>query len=440
MSDGIISDDVFENYAREQEEAAKAANSNSGSSGGVAYENIQWTGLETNRMKIVRAVGGPPDSNIDKFTARTCRIARIVGDDGRQFRCILPERADDPGHLLWRIITRVNAVDWKNGEKIFPVQEKHPDIYNIINHNGYDPKDKRFIYDRGWVGRQALIMNVIDREQMDWHRANKHTMLLSRSIGEGKDGTKFPEEGVPVYGFASLLANLFKYYKSWEKYDLGITRTGLKEVPYKVINAVKYIEEVPDYLKKLVVSGPLTEEELSWERYDLQKLFAITRYTKIYNKLKLTIARIDAVLGTRYLKELEDLVAKEKEELEKQREESESPKEHDAEAPEVRTVGRPSTLFSSASEAQAQQATPPTAIRERFPVAQKPSFDTSWLLGWEKLKPAEQNIIEGIVVKNGKLIDIKYSDPNATLLACPVCKIPAPDTFMTCPCCGASFA
>lgn len=418
----IISDDVFEAYAQEQEAIARAAQNNAGSAAGFAgapYEVIQWTGLEPNRMKLIRAVGGPPDSKIDNFTARTCRIARIIGDDGRQFRCILPERSDDPSHILWRIMARVNAVEWVNGKKVNIVESKHPDIFNIVNHNGLLPGDKRFVFDRGWAGRQVLIMNVIDREQMEWHRQNKHTMLLSRSIGEGPDGTKYPEEGVPSWGFSSLLANIFKYYKSWEKYDIGITRTSIKEVPYKIINACKYIDEVPEYLRQFIVDGPLTEEEASWERYDLSKLYKVTYYTKIYNKLRLTIGKIDAVLGTRFLKELEDLVDKEKAELAAQQA---------SEAPAV-SVSKPVDADTST-----------TAVRARaVSTATKPSFDTSLLKGWNKLKPEEQASIGGIVVKDGRVTEIQYTDPNATLLACPSCRIPAPESILVCPNCGLDF-
>ena len=179
---------------------------------------------------------------------------------------------------------------------------------------------KMFMFEKGWTGRNVLLMNVLDREQMEWHKENKHSMLISRNIGVGKDGTEFPEVGVPSYGFSGALGNLFKFYGSWEKYDIGITRTGLKEAPYRVINATKYIEETGDK-SDLVLEAPLTDEERAYEQYDLGKLFQLTNYTKIYNHLKGKIARIDATLNTKFLDDLKFLVDKEKKErVEKQTE------------------------------------------------------------------------------------------------------------------------
>jgi len=422
-----ISDDAFEQYAQEQEKIAREANSRSGPGSSATYEKIEYTGLESNRMKLIRAVGGPPDSKIDNFTARSCRVSWFIGDDGKKFRVVLPERGDDADHILWRIIARVKAVEWVDKKKVYPVEIKHPEIFNIIAHNGFREGDKQFIFDRGWEGQQRLVMNVIDREQMEWHKKNKHTMLLSRSIGEGKDGTKFPEEGVPSWGFSALLANLFKYYKSWERYDIGIIRTGLKETPYRIINAGKYFEEVPDFLKEFVVQEPLNEEEASWERYDLNKLFGVTHYTKIYNKLKLTIARIDAALGSHFLQEMEDKVAKEKVEFEAQK-----------------AAEKPAETAPDIAEAPIKETTiagNPIGTRSA-PVRAKPAtaFDTSVLKGWERLSSSEKEMIAGVTVKDGKLIEIQYSDPSATLLACPECSIPGPDSFTTCPSCGMQFS
>lgn len=424
-----VSDDAFEQYAKQQEAEARAQAQRPAGGYQANYEEIQWTGLESNRMKLIRAVGGPPDSGIDKTTARTVRVAYIHGDDGKPFRCILPERGDDATHILWRIISRVKAVEWVDKKRVNVVEVKHPEIYNIIAKNGLSVADKRAIYDRGWEGQQKLVMNVIDREQMDWHRKNKHTMLLSKNIGVGKDGKLFPEEGVPSWGFASLLGQLFKFYKSWEKYDIGIVRTGIKEAPYRVINACKHIEEVEDpALAELVVNAPLTAEEAGWERYDLSKIFGVTRYTKIYNKLKATIARIDATLGTSFSAELLDAVAKEKEEFA---------------AIQAAQGGAPTaqeTTYQAPAEAAEAQPVPAPVATRAAPVSDASvSFDTSKLLGWAKLPAGDKAFITGITVKDDKVTAMQFTDPNAVVLSCPRCQVPGPQQFTVCPVCALDF-
>lgn len=424
-----ITDDAFEAYAQEQEQ--KAAESNSAGSFQSNYEEVQWTGLQTGEMKLIRAVGGPPNSELTPYTAKTTRVSWIVGDNGKKFRCILPDRGEHPDHIMWRIIARVKSTEWVDRKKIYPIQVNYPEIFNIIEKNGVKEGDKSYIFERGWEGRQVLIMNVIDRERMDWHREKNHTMLLSRNIGLGKDGREYPEEGVPSYGFESHLANLFKFYKSWEKYDIGITRTGLKETPYRIINASKYFEEVPSNLQPLVSTEPLTEEEEGFERYDLEKIFGVTSYTKIFNRLKATIARIDATLGTQFLREMEEEVGREKARW----------AEEEASNPSTHT---PVATPSEEVKPELEKPIPSRAVRDVASVTEEPKdgpgFDTSLLKGWDLLEQWERDGIEGIEVdSNGELSNIIYKDKNANLLACPSCAIPAPDTYTRCPACGISF-
>jgi hypothetical protein len=386
------------------------------------YEDIKWTGLESQVMKVIRAVGDCPDSGRDNYTAKTVRIARIIGDNGKQFRCVMPERADAPNHVLWRIIGRVNQIEWVDGKKTFPTQEKYPEIYNIVVKNSLSAKDPRRTYERGWEGRNVLIMNVIDRAQMDWHRENKHTMLLSRNIGVGKDGRVFPEEGVPSYGFATALADLFKYYKSWERYDIGIERTGVKTSPYKIINAGKLIEQVPASLQDSVSLDLLTDEEAGWERYDLSKLFAYTASTKIYNRLKDTIARIDAILGTKYLAELKQAADKEQAEWEAQK------------------TATGNTPAAPQAEKPAPQAAPAARVATVRPISSPGTFDTTMLKGWDVLSAVDRNEVAGITVKNGAVTAVQYKDPTAALVGCPNCGVASPQAFASCPNCGTMFS
>ena len=417
-------EDAFEAYAKEQEK--KAAESNSVGGYQSNYEEIRWSGLQTGQMKLIRAVGGPPNSELDEFTAKTTRVSWIVGDSGKKFRCILPDRGDHPDHIMWRIIARVKATEWVDRKKVYPVQVSYPEIFRIVQSNGISEGDKSFIFERGWEGRQVLIMNMIDREQMDWHRENNHTMLLSRNIGLGKDGREYPEEGVPSYGFESHLGNLFKFYKSWEKYDIGITRTGLKESPYRIINATKYIEEVPENMKDLVSGDPITEEELNFERYDLSKIFGVTSYTKIFNRLKATISRIDATLGTHFLRELEEEVGKEKARWDEENKNS------------------PVVTPSEDVRAEVDTPVPTRAVRPtpevKAEATSEEAFDTSLLKGWDQMAQPEKDGITGLEVGNDGIVSmIHYKDPEASLLACPSCTLPAPDTYTVCPSCGIAF-
>lgn len=441
----IVTDDAFEAFAKQAEKEAKERSSRS--AGGGSYtrdlEELQWTGLVSNEMKLIRAVGGPPDSNLDAFTARTARVSWILGDGQKKFKVVLPERSESPDHVLWRIIERVNKPEWIDRKKVIPIEQKHPDIYRLINKNGLKESDNQYKFDRGWEGRHVLLMNVLDREQGAWHADNKHTLLLSRNVGE-KDGKLFPEDGVPSYGFISQLTNLFKYYQSWEKYDIGIVRTGLKESPYRIINASKYFEEVPAALKDYVSDLPLTDEEASYARYDLSRIYRPSTHTKIYNRLRGKIAQIDDALHSKFLRELEDAVAIEKEQFAALYGNAAEVTEDGDETSTKVVIGTAGPLPGSAAPTPAAPQEAPftwAPTRTRTPVKEAAtSFDTSYLKGWDQLTQDEKDGIVNIVVKEGKLVDIEYKDPSWTTLRCPDCGVPAPDFYSVCPACGLRFS
>jgi hypothetical protein len=436
----MSTDQDFMAFASQFEQEENARNSRSGGGFTPNYEELKWTGLEPSKMKIVRALGGVPDKNPDSKTdARTVQVAWITGDDGKRFRSILPPREEGKDHLMWRIISRVKEVAYVNRKRVYVNEEKHKEIFDLIVHNGLKEGDPKRRFNRGWEGRHVIVMNVLDREQMDWHKENKHSMLLSRNIGEGQNGALFIDEGVPVFGFYNQIATtLFANYGSWEKYDMGILRTGQQQTPYRIINATAYaagnIPELPAALKPYVVLGPLTEEELSWDRYDLKKIFGTTSYTKYYNRLKVAIQTIDARLGTKFFKELEYEVEKEKAEREaRQAEASDDEDGGDYDEQPVTTKVTTTVPAQTAAPVRTREAAKPA------PAATGLSADKIALLkGWNKISPEQQAMIVDVKVLNGKIVEIMY-DTDEPLVACPDCKIASPESFTACPACGLDF-
>ena len=56
----MISDELFESYAAE-EEAAASKSYKSGDFESRDYEEVKWVGCDINKPTIFRAVGGPPN-------------------------------------------------------------------------------------------------------------------------------------------------------------------------------------------------------------------------------------------------------------------------------------------------------------------------------------------------------------------------------------------
>ena len=442
-----IDDNEFMSFADDFEKKEAARNSNRGTGGFTReYETLKWTGLEPNKMKIVRVLGGVPNSpNADAFTARLVQVGWIKGDNGKSFRCVLPLRDTDAGkdHILWRVIARVNEVTYINRKRVYVNETKHKDIFDLVNYNGLADTDPKRKFDKGWEGRHVIVMNVIDREQMDWHRENKHTMLLSRNIGRSADGTReYPEEGIPVYGFFNVIATtLFKHYGNWEGYDIGITRLGTTQQPYRLINASVYAangipELAPEMVPFVSLDKTLTDEERSWARYDLGKIYGPTTYTKIYNNLQVAFRRIDATLGTQFTKELEFEVEKEKAER-AARQQTEPQTTTSAPAPAAYSA--PVTASVAATPAAAPTRTRAPATPATTTTVKLTADKIAALKGWSQLSETQQAMITDVTLdKSGKPVDIKF-DTDEGVLGCPQCRVPAPESYTVCPSCGLDF-
>lgn len=428
-------DSMFEAYADAMEQESKS--SNRGTFTPREYETIRFTGLETNKPKIIRAVGGPPDSKLDDFTARTVTISWIVGDDGKKFKVVRPSIMEDPNYILNKIISKVTAVKYgQNREKYYPVKQAYPDIYNKVDKNGLDDTDPRYKMEKGWKGKEVLIMNVIDRAQMDWHREHKHTMILAKSINIGTNGAEFPDEGISSYAIGAKIRHLFKSYFSWQKYDIAITRTGNKDNPFILINATQCPMEVDASMRSFISQEPnLTAEEESWERYNLAKIYGYTSATKIYNRLKNTIKEIDVALKTHYLEDLQKQM-----EVEKAKWAEMYPQntvEAPVEATPVTFVEMPVVENTNENPVQ-PTAQPATPVRARTATTTKEYWGE---LPYGNTLPEEfkHKITSLVKDSTGKITDIKWDYPIDQLAGCPTCGCPAPLDVTVCPNCNLSF-
>ena len=435
----------------EQEERDKAERKATGGGSGSGFKPVKWTGLEKGKMKVIRIIGKYPDFNTrtpqlnrTPSDARVVRMARIIDDNRKRMKLVLP--LNNTNHLFWRIINRVNEFEWKNDPedtkkkmRVFSNEKLHPDIFNIINYNNLPESDKRRQFGwegHGWLGKEVFIMNVIDRGMKKWHEENKHTVLLAKNLNivKASDGSgkvlEFPEEGIPSFGFTTLLAmNCLKHYGDWENYDVAIIRTGLTSPAYNVINASKHIEEVDSALQSLVITGSLTAEEAAYEAYDLDLIYGTTSYIRFYNGLKLTVAQIDKALGTNFFDELKKSCDKEAEErkAKKAAEPSDFPpsEETPAPAPEPTPEEKPAT---------------PTRRPAPTPEASAADNRTS-LPGWSKLSDSEKAMVVSATLPldgNGKKWAVKYT-VDKRLAECQECGTISPESFTVCPGCGVAY-
>ena len=431
-------DDEFALEAKraELEEAAKEAERGKNKGG---YTEIKWTGVtHTPDTLVLRFLGSKVDLHlgtsiptIKNTDARVINLSRLIADNGKQMDLILPLYDRDSNHLLWRIHDKVNQVTWikvkddkdpkkENSVKKFINETKYPEIFNIVNYSGLPPDNlqRKFgLLGRGWKGKEVIIANVINRAMLEWHSTNKHSALLSKKITVKKmdDGStiEYVDKGIPAYGTNHSLNKLGVVYGNWENYDIGFERTGKMDSPGEIFNACRTPEKIADeILQALVSCEPLSIEEASWERYDLDKLFKVTSYTKLWNRLHLTIEKIDACLGTFYtdeLKKLADAETSNKEiEVEIEKEEEE--------VVEIEVVERK--------------------------VVKSKTFEFTDLPGYKNLSDKEKSLIVSaeIPIEGTTSYKIQYSsEASKRIGACPECDTRSPEDFKSCPACGAKF-
>jgi hypothetical protein len=440
-------DDIFKNLADEVDASERNRNSNRG--GGRVYEQLKYVGMAEKVPRIIRALGANPDFNINnirnpktgQFDARIVQSAEALDDKGKRVKLVLPLQGQDENHILWRIINKVLESDWvkekdaqgneKNVRK-YKHLTKYPNMVGQILYSNLlesNPARKFGLLGRGWSGRQFFMMNVIDRQSLDWHRENKHTVILSKSVNIKKtdDGKilEFADPGVPAFGFTqAITGSIMKFYGFWENYDIGVERTGLQTTPYRVFNASKSPEMILDKnLQKLVnMDKGLSDEEKSWERYDFDKLFHVTTATKLLNHFKNYLTIVDANLGTHFINELTKLSEAEKAEWEAKKEENE---EDEDQAPVYAGV-----------TAEAEKEIP--VAKKAEVVEERPEVNMKFqLLGWDHLTKDEKAMIDS-ASKDGDNWSLKYKEGVRARSLCIKCDTKLPVSFNACPVCGSN--
>lgn len=463
---GNVSKELFEKFAQKTQEELNTNNS----SGSYAFEgeDLKWTSPDRNKKKVwkvLRLIGNPPASIIPNDNPQPedpleFQFAEIKDDKGKGMKLRLPvaDGTSNSRHLIQRIVDRVMEKEYV----VVPGQDKKKKVY--VNENSANPAkkaafemvaksgwtlgDSKYSFARDWSGQRVVVFNCIDRDMIDWHRQNKHTALLAKNIGVSvkEDGTEieWPATGMPSFGFVSKLLDLVKTYNSkgkgngWEGFDIGLYRTGTTENPNIIYNVSAFkkkdfLDEIEGKvdIDKICVDDDLSDEEKSWERYDIQKLFAPTSYTKIMNRMGYQIKQIDAAFGTFYYDELKDLAAKEAAEREAKK------------AEEIAAAPTVEVQSETLQESTLADETPVADVPVRRSVAKEDDassdVDTSLLLGWDYLSDEEKSkIIKTEKNPDGSLKTIVYADDVGALSQCD-CGIVVPYAFANCAKCGAHF-
>lgn len=268
------------------------------------YEEIVYTALPKDQDKVVRIVGDPLLVREKPTDPKLSYISMILGDNDKKFRCIWPDKSEDPSWILWKIYDKVLSYDWDraNNVKRYHHVESHPEVFRRVAKNNSENQ-----FEQGWKPSKFVHMNVIDRHDMDFHREERHLKVLSKKASESGDRI-FYEPGIPEYLYSKIWDDVVEYNGDWHNYDVVLRKKNANPW-YEAFHAIDDRKKIQTEAREFIVEGDITEEELSWEGYDFDKLFPITSYSKIKNRLSKFIQMVDISFDTKYFQELEELVA-----------------------------------------------------------------------------------------------------------------------------------
>jgi hypothetical protein len=464
---------LFQQAVEDHEKSKAAREEKKQGSGNFSrdIEEIAWMGLNRD-FRVFRMLGLPPKMRLGGTDALQVFFSKIVDDEGKAERHVVwkpklnqdgshyfgsgEDRIDlDPDWILLKLYKEITSFKWKKqseeeraagnpGVKLFDHEES--DAFKRVMHNKKTGSKNK--YDNPFYPKLRAVFNVLDRHDMEWHRENNHTKLLTSrlSVIDTDQGgqIQFPEVGVPITCFEMIMENVVAplakrgEMADWQNLDIVVKK--LSSNPwYEVRDATE--SKIGD-AAEIASTAPLTDEEMEWERYDLDKIYQPSTYQKLHKHFRGLFQSWDGYRGTNYYKQLEELVEKEKEEFKEKYGNDTTPENHEQPKGTHTSVPseEPKARRKSAPEEQAEKAEDTRSPVEKFKASDYPHLDKLTDADWKEI---EKKLVD---FKNGIPVWDRSSASEIVPCDTPGCKYHGtevatelPDTVLHCPCCGVEY-
>jgi hypothetical protein len=374
-----------------------------------SYEDIKCAVIPRGKCGLYRLVGWPLVAKHDSTDPKEIAVVKAIDDNDKICYFNVPTRSEDSKHFYYRLWYKVMSYKTEGTTRAYTNEKLHPSIFYRVAKN--NQKDNAL--EKGMKVQNSIAMNVIDCLGYDWHKEHKHTALLCKKMS--KDGIVYPEnKGIPQMAYDFIL-KVMETKGDWENYQ--IVMKSLRDKPYyEVGHAIKEKDDLkilqPDIVP-YIEDRPTSEEELGWERYDLDKLFPISSYTKWLNRMGLFLQSVDKAFGTSFY---EEVLAKSEEEK------------------KGWELKKESTETEEKKEASVSRRTIPTEEKE----ANKEGFN---ILDYKDQFPYVDQLTQGEVSKitgvdESSKTFFTYSE---VVLDCAKCSLEFPESFHICPKCGQEY-
>lgn len=342
LQEDVVDFDAFVNVVASTE-LKEAQNSNAQK----GFEFPECVGISN--KAIVRFVNGIAETALDQGKpgsgrAKLFNIGWVKDDNNKPFRLILPAIINNKSMYSSTMVEFIDKVlsrmyvdekdpttgESKSGWKYF--YENRDDygqqtsgektlkqIFWSVYKSGADPSSQFYKSQKSWRGQTVYIANVIDRLDYDWHKANKKTKLLMRSVSVKNNAVRNKE--VSSYAISAPLKELADNHGIKLNYDVLIVpgvqpmdKFTLKNV--SKLKEVNYWDDVKSYITeddkvKISVANSFTDEEKTWEPIDIDKYYRFTSSTTILKHFGKTIKAFDMMVGTNFYERFQEEAAAE---------------------------------------------------------------------------------------------------------------------------------
>lgn len=428
------------------------------------FEQVEWCGLESGKDVVGRLIGSPVELRKKETDPNFVYFSKILNDNGTGYSEIKwKTKADgtiDEDWILYELYSTIMKKEWVkyadghtndkgyDGEYRF-INEGKPSYDRLFKNRKKDASPK-FIPPKV-APKKRLLINWLDRMD-NWCKENKHYKLLTSKKSYWKDDTNgkpiyMSDFGVPEMVYTRIMDNVVAYRDSWDL-DIIITKNYN---PNDLANAyiVKDIfeDKISKEAKALGKTDALTEEEKSYEAYNIDNLSKASTYQKLIKNLigLFTYADADTGMKHHFVDRLKELAEKEaKEEAEKKKEQVDNTEiEQDTvdpdsveEASGKELVDKLKDLTNTKVETKTRHASVPesTSIESLC----KTNFPK-----WDSLPKDEKDTFIATIEKfEGKVpmykegtVALPCVDKNCKFLESSSQTV-FPDTIFTCPICG----
>ena len=278
------------------------------------YE-VEWTAFTVSPTKlggrVVRLLGTPLKFRSAPTDPKVVATSWVVGSNGKKWPFVWPIEGPEgkvpKDFIMKKFIDKVLEGKWIAGSDQKEYYHVGTPIFTAVHKNN-NPENQ---YEGGWYPGKSFLINCIDRARMDWHREKKQTLVLSKNYKPSSDPAKpgFFDVGVSQVLYKRLLDDVIEYAADgdWEEFDVVLRRSAV-EPYYWAFHGIDDSKKLSDAEKSLVHVGPLTAEELSWDRWDFDKAYEVTPLKRWYDHVGNFVKMGDAQFGTTFFEELQHLV------------------------------------------------------------------------------------------------------------------------------------